>query len=242
MQVRGNAGDDTIIVRSGGFIRIDYRGAAEGIRVDLGAGTVSDDGFGGSDTIRGRVREIHGSGFKDVIRGSDNDDSFIGGGGDDEIDGGGGFDRLRFDRRGVGDLIVLMEQGTATGTWNGRAFSYTFAGIEYVRGGPGTDIIGDSVNDDTLQGGRNADLFLLSGGGDDTIIDFDLDESDAYADDVLWIGGLEDFGLTRSDVIALARQNADGTLIDLSNYDRGTIFLQGVNKEELDNIALLLGG
>ena len=186
MLVRGNAGNDTFNFRGGGgTARLDYRNAPAGVDVDLGAGRASDDGWGDVDTINGHVRDFRGSNFNDVIRGSDNDESFIGRGGDDVIDGGGGFDQLRFDRSGVGHLIVSMEEGGAAGTWDGRAFFYRFSNIERVRGGSGIDIIADSRGDDRLSGGGEGDIFVLEYGGNDRIDDFSEED-----DDVIWFVGL----------------------------------------------------
>ena len=248
MRVGGGAGNDTFRIHSGRYVRIDYRNSPSGIDVDLGRGEARNDGFGDVDTIHGDVWEVRGSDFSDVIVGSDGDDSFIGGGGNDVIDGGGGVDRLRFDRRccaTVGNLIVNMATGTATGTWNGRAFSYRFSGIEHVRGGPGVDMFVDSEGDDVLQGGRNTDLFILSGGGNDTIVDFDQNhdfvppDDPEEIDDILMIN-TDDFALTRSDIIATSSEVPNGTLIDLSSYGGGTILLQGIAKEELNWIDLWL--
>ena len=201
-----------------------------GIDVDLRAGRASNDGYGDVDTINGHVREIRGSDFDDVIRGSDNDERFIGRGGDDVIDGGGGFDQLRFDRSGVGNLIVFMsgtegeaEDGTATGTWDGKAFSYTFSNIEHVRGGSGLDILVDGPGDDTFSGGGGTDLFLVGRSGNDTIVDFSEEDNDLlFLENDL----VKDHGLTHADVIAAARQDGEDVLIDLTRYGMGTIRLR----------------
>ena len=222
MQVSGNAGNDRIIVRSGGYVRLSYRFVPGGVRVDLGEGTVSDDGFGSFDTIRGLVREVHGSEFDDVILGSDNDESFICGGGQDFIDGGGGGDRLRFDRTGVGNLFVTIEsgEGTATGTWNGRAFSCEFSSIEHVRGGSGHDIFVHSGGFALLDGGAGSNMFFLEDEGHRRIVDFDKNGDDTIVLD------FDDEGISHADVIAAARQEAEGVLIDLSSYGLGTILLE----------------
>ena len=174
MQVGGNAGDDTFNIQSnGGEVRLTYWNDAgwvadHGIHVDLGAGIAYDDGFGDVDTINGDVSEIHGTDHSDRIAGSDGDESFIGRGGDDHIDGGGGFDRLRFDRRGVGDVVVDLRAGTARGTWDGTAFSYTIANIEHVLGNAGDDTLRGGNGDDRLEG-RAGDDGLSGNAGNDTL-------------------------------------------------------------------------
>ena len=237
--VRGNAGNDTFNFHGGdGTARLDYRNAPAGVDVDLGAGRASNDGYGDVDTINGHVREVRGSNFSDVLRGSDNDERFIGRGGDDVIDGGGGYDQLRLDRSGVGNLIVFMsgtegedEDGTATGTWDGKAFSYTFSNIEHVRGGSGLDILVGGHGDDTFSGGGELDLFVEMGAsGNDTIVDFTEDD-----DDVLYFSDpFGDHGLTHADIIAAARQDGGDVLIDLTRYDGGTIRLKNFSIDRLD--------
>ena len=180
MQVRGNAGNDTFNANGGNWSpRLDYRNAPAGVDVDLGAGRASNDGYGDVDTINGDWWEVRGSEFDDVIRGSDNDESFIGLGGDDVIDGGGGFDRLRFDRSGVGAVEVDLRNGTATGTWDGRAFSYRISNIERVHGSRnGRDRLYGSDGDDRLRGeggddfldGREGNDRLEGGDGNDILV------------------------------------------------------------------------
>ena len=199
MQVSGGAGADTFDLESeGGSFRLDYAfpSSRNGIDVDLRAGRANDDGFGDVDTISGDVWEVRGTDLSDVIRGSDNNESFIGRRGNDVIDGRGGFDRLHFDRTGVGDIDVDLTAGTATGTWGDRAFlhttfgletdvervvgsvfSYTISNIEHVRGGGGDDSLTGSDGDDTLEGrggndyldGRRGNDNLRGGDGNDTL-------------------------------------------------------------------------
>ena len=171
MQVEGLQGDDTFNLRTerwesesrqGSIIRVDYRNSAGGIDIDLRAGRASDDGFGDEDrfTFNDGQFQLRGSNFKDTIRGSDGSDNFIGRGGDDVIDGRGGSDELRFDRSGVGAVVVDLQAGTATGTWDGTAFSYRISNIENVRG---------STNHGDRLYGNDAENRLRGRGGDDVI-------------------------------------------------------------------------
>ena len=241
MNVEGDAGADTFNLDSNrGHVRIDYESAPAGVDVDLDAGRADDDGFGDADTINGTAQQLAGSEFSDVIRGSDNNETFMGRAGDDIIDGSGGYDQLLFHRWGSDrNLIVRMEEntegeitgiGTASGTWNGKAFSYTFSNIEHVSGGPGLDILAGGSGDDTLSGRGEADLFLVGESGNDTILDFNEED-----DDVIQVPEdlKRDFGLTHADVIAAARQEGDGVLIDLTGYGMGTIFLKYFRTEWL---------
>ena len=251
MNVRGRAGDDTFNVQSGnrGTIRLNYSDAPAGIHVDLGAGRVRNDGYGDSDTISGRVRQVRGSNFTDTIIGSGNDESFIGHQGNDRIDGGGGFDCLRFNRSAaIVGLNVDLDNGTATGTWNGSAFSYTISDIECVTGSNARDFLDDSAGDDTLEGGGGVDILISGRGGNDTLTgggDSDIffieragdrlvtitDFRNVVDGDFLW---LLNFGLSsHADVLDAATDTDDGAMIDLSSYGGDRILLRGLSVDAL---------
>ena len=265
MQVGGAAGNDTfdLQIRGYGGVAIDYEDARNGIRVDLGAGTVYEDGFGDRDTIvanRGHGPVVLGSEFSDVMVGDENNNTFIGRQGDDDIDGGSGSDSLHFSYLAgspgysvsVDNLNVDLEAGTATGTWNGGAFSYRISSIENVRGHMGNDVIrGNSGNnriwglggndtlrgeagDDRLEGGNGNDIFIFGlQHGDDTIADFtngedriDFNELDLSS---------------HSDVTSAATSKSDGSvLIDLSRFGGGTIILLSFDITDLDASDILL--
>ena len=180
MDIVGNAGADTFNIESGA-VRVDYETSPSGVDVDLDAGGADDDGFGDSDTFNGRVWGVAGSEFSDEIRGSDNDEVFVGRAGNDDIDGGGGLDQLRFGSSSrlaglfdIGDIEVDLGAGTATGTWNGEAFSYTLSNIERVDGGPGNDTLRGNDLGNTLNGG----------GGDDMLNPGDADGNDDEYDEI----------------------------------------------------------
>ena len=236
MQVGGLGGNDTFNL-SGGSFRIDYGSAPGGIHVDLGAGRARNDGYGGTDTYRGRVWEIRGSHFTDTIIGSGNDESFIGRRGNDTIDGRGGWDRLRFDRgsQSIRNLVVDLSEGTATGTWNGEAFAYRISNIEYVRGGSGDDVLIGDAGNNRLRGGAGDDLFVFERRhGSDVIEDF------TNGEDVIVLRGL--VGLSKSDVLNNAGpwSEGTGTWINLSAHGGGEISLGGFDFANLDETDFLL--
>ena len=170
IMLRGEGGNDTFNVTPGpGIVRLDYRGAASGITADLGAGTVSVDGDGGSDTIIGAADELRGTMFNDTITGSDADERFILMAGTDTLNAGGGFDLLRYDRSGVDSVTLDLNTGIATGVWRGENFTHTISGIEAVRGSRdgNDDITGLDTQENTIFGG----------GGDDIIDGGDLNDS-----------------------------------------------------------------
>ena len=259
MQAGGLAGDDTFNVQSGnrGTIRLNYHRSPSGILADLGAGTVRNDGYGDTDTIRGNVSEIRGSDFTDTIIGSGNNETFIGRAGNDTIDGGGGWDRLRLDRTccaTIGNVVVDLAEGTAKGTWNGNGFSYRISNIEEIRSGPGDDDLwGDAGNntlrgyagDDALEGGAGDDR-LYGGDGDDVFIFEPGHGRDRIADftdgdDVIVLRG---FGLSKSDVmsdnVAGPWSEGTGVWIDLTGHGGGRIELDGFDFSNLDGSDFLL--
>ena len=273
MLVRGESGNDTFNLRSHGWvsdelpsstIRVEYDSSPGGIEIDLRAGRATNDGFGDVDTFTFNDGdfEIQGSNHSDTILGSDGDDRFIGRGGNDVIDGRGGYDQVRFDRRGMGAVVVNLGAGTATGTYNGEAFSYTLSNVEYVRGSnssAGDELVGSNGDDrlrgyggpdvlvggpgnDRLQGGDGDDTFLFEGAhgrfegahGRDRIDDF---EDGA---DTIILRGLST--LSKQDVLdhASAWDQGTGVHIDLTGFGGGTIDLHGFRRDDFDASDFLL--
>ena len=248
MAVRGLAGNDTF--RLSGAVRLDYRDSPGGINADLGAGTVSNDGYGDTDTIQSPVFEIRGTEHADVIIGSDDDERFIGRGGDDRIDGGGGYDRLRFDRYGVDRVQVNLEDGTATGIWDGMVFSYTISNFERIEGSRGDDDLLGSAGDDRLAG-RDGSDFIEGGAGDDRLEGGSGDDHFRFKrghgnDRIVDFGGgdviiLDGLGVTKAQVLGAATATSSGsTWIDLTPFGGGTIILSGYDRSNLDESDFLL--
>ncbi len=183
LALKGGQGDDSFVLgESFGTVRLDYKTdnsgntPTRGIVIDMGTGIVSEDGFGGSDTITtaapyvdevtgelyfyGRI-EIRGTAHADSMTGSARDERFITLGGNDTVSGGDGWDTLRFDRSGMtGAVAVDLEDGTAMGSWQGTGFRQTISGIEDLRG---TREFGDKLS------GSDASESFFGNGGDDAI-------------------------------------------------------------------------
>jgi Ca2+-binding RTX toxin-like protein len=139
--LRGAGGDDTIISDQGGTVA-DF-GDADGVSIDLAAGTATGDGNDtlagieivagspGNDTIIGdddHSSVIQGEAGNDTISGGPDEDLLIGGPGTDDLRGAGGLDDLH---GGPGkDLMV--------GGNDGDDFSGG-SGHDDIRGGPGAD-------------------------------------------------------------------------------------------------------
>ena len=179
LSLSGGAGNDSFLISTEGTVRLDYRGgyfggATQGVVADLAAGIVGNDGFGGRDTITvslgaGGRFQFRGSDLADRVTGSARDEEFRMRAGNDTVDGGGGIDLLNYDRDETGALAVDLAAGSATGSWNGGAFTDTLAGIENVRGGRVANQIAGSTGANELQGGRDSTDALYGQGGADRL-------------------------------------------------------------------------
>jgi hypothetical protein len=140
---RGLGGNDTINGNGGSLLdNADYRSSPAGIVADLSLNTVSNDGFGGTDSVT-NIFGIRGSNFTDSITGDGNANQLSGGLGDDVIHGNGGADVL------VGDDNFDPYAG-AFGTGVSSAV-------------PGNDTLDGGLGDDTLYGGPGTDTALFAG-------------------------------------------------------------------------------
>ena len=162
------------------------------VHVDLASRSVIDDGFGNADVITGTgaINELRASSYNDTVIGSDADEYFILQSGTDVLDGGGGIDTLRLNRNGVGDAVVNLADGTASGTWGGSAFSYSLSNIERVFGSiDGTNTLVGDGGDNVLQGGSGNDT-IDGGAGNDVLNGLQGDDSlqGGAGDDEIYLG------------------------------------------------------
>ncbi|EPX82425.1 calcium-binding protein [Salipiger mucosus] len=179
--VNPGAGNDVINATLAEYsnLRITYdwvgqsAGASTGIVANLNTGIVSQDGYGGRDTINatgeGRI-ELQGTDYADRMTGSNGDDRFITRNGNDTVDGLGGRDLVRYDRRQVDQVNVNLTEGEAVGSWDGVTFVDTLASIEDARGSrDGNDILIGSLADNRLEG-RGGNDTLEGRGGEDQLL------------------------------------------------------------------------
>lgn len=200
----GGAGADIFnITMANGTTRLDYHSggwedANQGLVINLDAGIASNDGFGFTDTINltygdGRL-SVQGTDFADMMIGGAGRDEFITRQGNDTVDGGDGFDRLRYDRSGVEAVTVDLFTGTATGIWDGQAFTDTFTNIESVRGSrEGADMLVGGIFGDHFEG-RGGNDTINGRGGHDTLHGQDGNDLllGAFGFDTLYGGAGED--------------------------------------------------
>ncbi|MEM7641539.1 MAG: cadherin-like domain-containing protein [Pseudomonadota bacterium] len=181
--LEGDAGDDTLEGGVGGDVldggdgrdAANYEFSAEGVQVDLAAGTATG-GDAAGDTLLS-IEDLIGSDNGDVLTGDAGDNALIGLRGDDVLDGGTGDDSLSGGRgadtlRGgegvdIADYFlsaegvhVDMNDGASGG---GDAEGDVFEGIEIVRGSFHDDTITGDAADNIIRGGYGADIIT---GGD----------------------------------------------------------------------------
>ncbi|WP_147127113.1 beta strand repeat-containing protein [Shimia ponticola] len=210
--VNGGGGRDYIIVTEGnntidggasGEDQVSYEDAANGVNVNLEAGTATNGSF--TDTIS-NVELARGSAFDDTIVGVNNGDDFSqisGLAGNDTLTGGTGtndmLDYSRDEREGgTSGVTVNLQTGTAT---DGFGDTDTISGFEEVNG---TGFDDDITVEDTVSGRRWIDM----GDGDDrftSALETGRDENVGVRtgdgeDTVVWRGGrlhIDDFDTSK---------------------------------------------
>lgn len=177
-------GDDTAYGAGGnnridggeGFDTINYSTALSGIVVDLAAGSASQNGNGGIDTLI-NIESVIGSTFSDTISGSSGSDSIYASSGNDTIiatigadtiDGGAGSDTLDYSNITSGGISVTLQGASSTVISVAGGSSDTISSIENIIGTDFSDIIVGDSNDNILAGAAGDDT-LISGAGNNTI-------------------------------------------------------------------------
>lgn len=121
-------------------------------------------------------------------------------------------------------------------------------------GGGGADVLDGGAGNDTLTGGGGADTFVLrSGGGSDTITDFDAYSGDRILfdfgtySDYMTTGALYDgetwnnFNNTATFTVHAADVNRDGVLDTVITVNNDSITILGWAPEQMSG-AWLIGG
>jgi len=169
-QVRGSAGNDTII---GDGVDNIFRGNAGSDSLDGGAGTGdvaeysfataavsvnlttgrANDGQGGTDTLA-NIERVWGSAFADTLIGGAGNDVLRGNAGNDSIVGGAGSADVADYRNATTGITVNMATRVVQ---DGQGGNDTLSGIEQIWG---------STFNDSMLGGTGSDFFVGSSGAD----------------------------------------------------------------------------
>lgn len=203
----GGAGDD----------RVEYVNAVQGVHVDLNDGTVSNNGYGLSDTLIS-IEHLTGSAFNDVLVGNAANNNLVGGAGadvliglegDDLLEGGGGANTMQGGRgddfyivSNAGDtLLELAGEGrdTVQTTLSVYRLRDNFEDLDFIGAGPFTGLgnAGDNYilgreGGDTLIGYAGADILIGGSGAANTLIGGLGDDayfSDAVGDTLIELAG-----------------------------------------------------
>jgi Ca2+-binding RTX toxin-like protein len=181
--LRGNGGDDWIVMTSGndavyggettetGGDTIDYFYATTaGVVVNLSTSSSVGADFG-TDTVY-EIENVSGSLYVDTITGDSSANRLIGRTGNDTISGGAGADVIYGD-----DNSAAAVDGIETG--NDSLLGD--AGADTLYGGLGNDSLFGGADNDTLYGGSGAD-YLNGGSGTNTLLGNDGNDTFELAD------------------------------------------------------------
>ncbi|QGZ41907.1 hemolysin type calcium-binding protein [Pseudoduganella flava] len=205
--MRGSDGADTLDGGAGSD-RADYREAASGVVVDLGAGSAQD---GTADDTLVSIEQAWGSAYADSLTGSAGADTLSGGADADTLDGAGGFDIAWY-----GDATAGVTVNLGTGSASGGAGADVLRSIEGVTGGAFADALTGDAGANLLDGGAGNDT-LCGGLGDDTLVG-------GIGDDTALFGGtLADYRIT-----ALADGRLAVTDLRADRANTGTDTLVGI--------------
>jgi hypothetical protein len=188
--LKGGAGNDQLNGGSGSdrasgeeFDVLDYSGASNGVTVNLGTGTVSNDGEGSSDSIS-NFEVVHGSAHNDTLIGSSNsgasDETFRGLAGNDTINGAGGEDIIDYS----GDAAAGGSAGITANLSSGTVID-GFGNTDTVSN---IDIVAGTAQADSFTGGTSDDEFIGLGGVDSYTGGDGFDGVD-YSQDAKFTGG-----------------------------------------------------
>ncbi len=168
----GGAGNDSL-TGGAGTDTATYASATAGVTVSLATTSAQNTGGAGTDTLA-TIENLIGSGFNDVLTGSNAANTIDGGAGNDTIDGGAGNDTLI---GGAGTDTLTYASANAGVTVNlsltaaqntGGSGTDTLSGFENVTGSGSGDTLSGDAGNNVLDGGAGNDV-LDGGAGNDTL-------------------------------------------------------------------------
>ena len=162
--LRGGAGNDTLVGIAGEFVRADYADQTVGLSINLATGT-ANDGRGGVDTLVNIRGVLMFGEFADTLVGTGAAEWFAPSEGADSVNAGGGFDIIGYGGLDAGGVSVNLATGRARDT--GGTID-TILGFEGASLSFGDDTINGTAGANLIGPGGGADL-VNALGGDDTI-------------------------------------------------------------------------
>jgi VCBS repeat-containing protein len=243
-------GNDTVdFTGAGNGVRVSYRGAEDGVLVNLADGTAVDANTRlshagqddiGSDTLV-NVNYVRGSDYDDTLIGNDSDNRFRGHAGNDTIDGAEGEDRAEYSNSDFGivvDLTLSSGQVIDDGFKDGDGFAYsdTLIDIDVVAGSAHNDIMTGDENDNEFWGDFGDDI--LNGGAGNDILIGDFGDGDGGSllggDDQLFGGDGDDWlvGGVGQDTLQ-GGDGYDSFVINANDTDVDTILDFGSDSNEI---------
>jgi Ca2+-binding RTX toxin-like protein len=202
---------------------------------DVVTGTANGDylwGFLGNDTIYGKGGDdvIYGHGGKDTLFGGDGADTLHGYDGADQLSGGDGKDVI-YGYEGADVITGGADADTLYGDsgtdkisgGDGKDALDGGDGADTLSGADGDDILSGGAGNDKLTGGDGEDTFeFASGGGKDTITDFDYLGS---AHDLIYMDYYLYTGMTKAE-------KGDDLVLTLASGEQ--LIIKGMDAEDLD--------
>lgn len=191
----GGAGADYIDGGWYGWDTASFKGSAEAVAVDLGAGTATGGDAAGDSFWS--IECLVGSANDDTLAGDLYDNVIEGAAGADQLSGGDGYDTATYAGSAAG---VTVDLGLGTGS-GGDAQGDTLAAFESLVGSDFADTLTGDSGDNRIAGGGGADLMAGGSAGQDAYVYTSRSESVEGQMDV--ISGFE-FGSSGGDIIDLA--------------------------------------
>jgi Ca2+-binding RTX toxin-like protein len=236
--VDGGADDDTIWGDTGADV---LAGNSGNDIVNGGTGNDWITGGDGNDTLNGDAGvdhidggagddRVNGGTGNDYLRGGAGADTVHGDAGNDQIEGNSGNDALYGD---AGDDLVLGNDGNDS-LWGGEGSDTLLggAGADNLYGGKRADVLIGGLGNDNLKGGSDGDDFVFGHSengatelnfGNDTILDFDVDNQDTIVFNKAFEGDLT--AVISGDDVVITAVNDEGA------GEGGTVRIAGLVNE-----------
>ena len=242
--------DPDMVDGAGDSDTISYQKSEEAVTVNLGtpgdttnplaqvSGTTATQDNPEGSYARGdiltSIENVTGSSYNDTLTGSEQVNTLSGGAGNDELTAVANTDP---DAESTGDkLSGGLGDDELIGA-DGNDMLMGDEGHDELTGGGGNDTLTGGGGDDVMTGGEGNDIFVFSPAdtvGDDVITDFTV------ADDKIDLSAFEIQADEMDDLVESITVRGNSIIIDLSDFEGGTITLQ--TDEGSTNVGAVLAG